>query len=157
GIVRLKDGVSASQALDELNAIEAAISATLDEKVELRGLIVPLQSQIAGKSRQGLLVLLAAVAAVLLIVCVNIANLLLARATGRGREFAIRRAIGANSAQLIRQLLVESVLLSTVGGALGLVLADWALRVILANAPVDLPRLNEISLDGRILGMTFVL
>ena len=153
GIVRLKEGISPKQALDELNAVEAAITATLDEKVELRGVLVPLQAQIGGRTRQGLLLLFGAGAAVLLIVCVNIANLLLARAAGRGREFAIRRAIGAGTSQLMRQILAESVLLSTAGGVLGLALAFWSLQVILASAPADLPRINEIMIDARVLAI----
>ena len=155
GIVRLKEGVSAKQALDELNAVEAAIAGAFDEKIELRGVLSPLQAQIAGRSRQGLLLLFAAGAAVLLIVCVNIANLLLARATGRGREFAIRRAIGAGAGQLMRQMLAESVLLSTAGGALGLALAYWSLHLILASAPLDLPQINEITIDARVLAIAF--
>ena len=157
GIARLKDGVSPSQALDQLNAIQAEIVSTFPEKVELRGVLVPLQAQITGRSRQGLLLLFAAVAAVLLIVCVNIANLMLARATGRGKEFAIRRALGADASHLMRQIVVESVLLSLAGGLLGVALAYWGLHLILANAPVDLPRLNEIRLDSRVLSMAFLL
>ena len=157
GIARLKDGVSSSQALDQLNAIQAEIVSTFPEKVELRGVLAPLQAQITGRSRQGLLLLFAAVAAVLLIVCVNVANLLLARATGRGKEFAIRRALGANAGHLIRQMLAESVLLSIAGGVLGVALAYWGIDAILANAPVDLPRLNEVRLDSRVLSIAFLL
>ena len=156
-IARLKPGVTVSQAGDELDAIQANIAHSLAEYIELRAAIAPLQEQITGRSRQGLLLLMLAVGMVLLIVCVNIANLLLARATGRGREFAVRAAIGASSARLLRQMLTESFLVAILGGALGLAIAAGALQLILANAPADLPRLNEIHLDGRVLGIGFAL
>ena len=156
-IARLKPGVTMSQALDELNAIQAAISRDLPGNIQLLARIEPLQEQITGRSRQGLLMLMSAVGAILLIVCVNIANLLLARATGRGREFAVRAAIGASTARLLRQMLTESFLISLLGGALGLVIASASLKLILANAPADLPRLSEIRLDGRVLGIAFAL
>jgi predicted permease len=156
-IARLKPGVPLSQASAELNAIQANIGASQEEHMELRAAIAPLQDQITGRSRQGLLLLMLAVGTVLLIVCVNIANLLLARATGRNREFAVRAAIGASSARLLRQMLTESFLVAILGGALGLAIAAGALQLILANAPADLPRLNEIHLDGRVLGIGFAL
>ena len=157
GIVRLKQGISPSQALDELNAVQAGIASSLPEHVELRAALVPLQEAIAGRSRDGLLLLLSAVGAVLLIVCVNIANLLLSRATGRRREFAIRTAIGASAVRLARQVITESLLIAMLGGALGVALAFGALGTILANAPADLPRLNEVRMNGRVLGMAFLL
>ena len=157
GIVRLKQGISPSQALDELNAVQAGIASSLPEHVELRAALVPLQEAIAGRSRDGLLLLLSAVGAVLLIVCVNIANLLLSRATGRRREFAIRTAIGASAVRLARQVITESLLIAMLGGALGVALAFGALGTILANAPADLPRLNEVRMNGRVLGVAFLL
>jgi predicted permease len=156
-LARLRPGVAISQALNELNAVQANISRDLPNHIELRAAISPLQDQITGRSRQGLLLLLAAVGAVLLIVCVNVANLLLARATGRTREFAVRAAIGASTSRLLRQMLTESFLVAILGGALGLAIAAGALRLILANAPVDLPRLNEVHLDGRVLAIAFAL
>ncbi len=153
-IARLAPGVSLSQALSELNVIQGNIAGRLSEKVELRAAVVPLQEQITGRARTGLQLMLAAVGAVLLIGCVNIANLLLARATTRRREMAIRSAIGASSARLARQMLVESLLLSGLGGLTGVMIAYAAIRVILASAPVDLPRLDEIHLDARVLLFT---
>ncbi len=153
-IARLGPGVSSSQALSELNVIQGIIAGRLSEKVELRAALVPLQQQITGRARTGLQLMLAAVGAVLLIGCVNIANLLLARATTRRREMAIRSAIGASSGRLARQMLVESLLLSGLGGLTGVMIAYAAIRVILASAPVDLPRLDEIHLDARVLLFT---
>jgi predicted permease len=156
-IARLKPGATLSQATAELNAIQANIARDLPDHIELRAAIAPLQEQITGRSREGLLLLMLAVGTVLLIVCVNIANLLLARATGRSREFAVRAAIGASSARLLRQMLTESFVVAILGGALGLAIAEGALRLILANAPADLPRLNEVRLDGPVLGIAFAL
>jgi len=153
-IARLGPGVSLAQALSELNVIQGNLAGRLSEKVELRAALVPLQQQITGRARTGLQLMLAAVSAVLLICCVNIANLLLARATTRRREMAIRSAIGASSGRLARQMLVESLLLSALGGLAGVMIAYAAIRVILASAPVDLPRLDEIHLDARVLLFT---
>jgi predicted permease len=152
-IVRMKKGVSASQALEELNAIQADIIRGFPEKIELRGKLSPLQQQLTGRSRKGLLLLLAAVGAVLLIVCVNIANLMLARATGRRREFAIRAAVGASTRRLLRQMLTESLVVAVLGGALGIAFAYAVLDVILTNAPLDVARLNEVHIDGRVLAV----
>jgi predicted permease len=150
-IVRLKRGVSASRALDELNALEADLIRTLPQKMELRAKMSPLQQQMTGRSRNGLVLLLSAVGAVLLIVCVNIANLMLARATGRRREFAIRAAVGASSRRLLRQMLTESLVVAAIGGALGIAIAYGTLHLILTNAPLDIARLNEVRIDGRVL------
>ncbi|HLY07047.1 MAG TPA: ABC transporter permease [Rhizomicrobium sp.] len=158
GIVRLTAGVSREQALAELNAVQdGIIKRFVKEPVELRAALVPLQAQITGRSREGLLVLLGAVGAVLLIVCVNIANLLLSRATGRQREFAIRAAVGASSRRLLAQVMTESFLIAVIGGGLGLLFANWALAAILANAPSDLPRINEMHLDARAIAVALSL
>ena len=153
-IARIAPGLSQAQALSALNVIQGNIAGRLSEKVELRAALVPLQEQITGRARNGLELILAAVGAVLLIGCVNIANLLLARTTARRRELAIRSAIGASSGRLMRQILVESLTLSSLGGIAGVLLAYAAIQVILASAPVDLPRLNEIHLDARVLLFT---
>src|SRR5262249_16163719 len=150
-IARLRHGVTRSQALHDLNMVQANFVKQVPFKVELYAALVPLQDQITGRSRTGLELLLAAVGAVLLIGCVNIANLLLARATGRGRELAIRSSLGATAGRLVRQMLVESLFLSFLGGVLGIALAYGAVRLIVSYAPVDLPRIDEVRLDARIL------
>jgi len=153
-IARLRPGVSLRRALDELNAVQARLASQAPEKIELLAAIVPLQDQITGRSRTGLELVLSAAGLVLLIGCVNIANLLLARATSRKRELAIRAALGAGARRLLSQILAESLLLAGIGGALGAAMAYAALRLILARAPVDLPRLDEVHLDIRVLLFT---
>ena len=143
-IVSLKPGVSLAHAAGELGAAQKTISDTVGEHIELLASMVPLQDQITGRSRTGLNLLLAAVGVVLLIGCVNIANLLLAQAAGRRREIAIRSAIGASGARLVRQMLVESLVLSAIGGAGGVLVSYSAVEAIRSWAPVDLPRLDEI-------------
>ncbi|MGC2253447.1 MAG: ABC transporter permease, partial [Candidatus Acidiferrales bacterium] len=150
-IGRLKPGVSLAQALAELNVAQAQIAKQANEHLDLRAELIPLASQILGPARQGLLFLLAAVGAVLLIVCVNLANLLLARVPRRMREAAIRTALGASRARLVRQMLTESLLLGISGGALGILLASFGVRAIISAAPPGIPRLAEVSLDGHVL------
>jgi predicted permease len=156
-IAALRAGVSVQQALADLDTIQARVAAAAPEKIELRTAMVPLQDQITGRSRAGLQVLLAAVAVVLLIGCVNIANLLLARSAGKARDLAVRTAIGASRARLLRQQLTESVLLSLAGGCLGGVVAYAAVGWLASHAPVDLPRLDELHVDTRILAFTCAL
>ncbi len=151
-IARLRPEATAARAQAELNGIQAGITARLPEKVELRAQMVPLQDQITGRARGGLNLMLAAVAAVLLIACVNIANLLLARTTGRRRELAVRTALGASTGRLVRQMLAESLLLAAAGGAIGMAVAYGGVRALVAYAPVELPRLDEIRPDARLLG-----
>jgi predicted permease len=117
----------------------------------------PLKQDMVKGLQVFLLVLLAAVGFVLLIACVNVANLMLARSTVRTREFAIRKAMGASQARLLRQLLTESLLLAFTGGAMGLVLAGWGTKVAIAQLPVTLPRAAEIGLDARVLLFTLVI
>ena len=156
-IARLKPGVSLSTAAADLNVIQAAIRRAVQTNEELGALITPLQEQITGHTRQSLMLLLAAVGAVLLIVCVNVANLLLARAAARRRELAIRAAIGAGLGRLVRQMLTESLLLAGIGGALGVVFARWALAAIVLSAPVEIPRLEQARMDPRVLAFALAL
>ncbi|HUA19360.1 MAG TPA: ABC transporter permease [Bryobacteraceae bacterium] len=150
-IARLRAGVSLGQARDELNAAQARLARQAPEKIEFQAALVPLHDQITSRSRSGLQLVLAAVGLVLLIGCVNIANLLLARTASRRRELAIRSALGAGKWRLVRQLLAESLLLGGIGGVLGVLLAYDALGAILAHAPANLPRLNEVHLDLPVL------
>src|SRR6266850_2243668 len=152
-IGRLKSGVSPGQAQTELRTLQQNLPLG---KVEYTVNVVPLHQQMVGKIRKLLLVLLATVAFVLLIACANIANLLLARATSREKEIAIRAALGAGRFRLIRQLLTESLVLSLAGGALGFLLAVWGSSLLVSLIPEDVPRIHEISVDGRILVFTLL-
>jgi predicted permease len=155
-IARLRQGVSLKRALAELDAAQARLASRVPEKVEFQAALVPLQDQITGRSRNGLQLLLWAAAAVLLIGCANIANLMLARVTSRKRELAIRSAMGAGVRRLSRQILAESLLLAGIGGALGLLIAYASLRLLLSRAPIDLPRLDEVHLDPPVLLFTII-
>ncbi len=155
-IGRLRPGVPAARALTELNLVQSNISSTLSENLDLRGSILPLQEEMVGQVRSGLLVLMAAVGAVLVVLCVNLANLSLARAAGRARDTAIRAALGASRGRLVRQMLGESLILALAGGALGIGVAYWGVRILLNAAPVNLPRLGEISVDGRVLSFALL-
>jgi len=150
-IGRLRTGVPEQHALAEMDVVQANIATRFPEKLHLRALMTPLQEEVTGAARKGLVILFAAVGAVMLIVCVNLANLSLARAAGRGRDLAIRAALGAGRAQLVRPILSESLLVGLAGGAAGGALAWAGLRAVLRYAPLDLPRLDEITLDARAL------
>ena len=157
GIGRLKPGISVEQAQADMDTVTRNLAeAYPDADKGIGAKLVPLKTQMVGRVRPILLVLLAAVGFVLLIACVNVANLLLARSTGRAREFAIRIAMGAGRGRLIRQMLTESVLLAVAGGALGLLMAHWGTRVALTALPAALPRAAEIGLDARVLVFTIV-
>ena len=148
-IARLRPGVTPARAQSEMNVVEAALTRHFTS--ELRANLTPLQERMVGESRRGLVLLMCAVGAVLLVLCVNLANLSLARAAGRVRDSAIRTALGASRWRLVRQSLVESTLLALTGGALGIALAWWGVRALVAAAPLDLPRLAEVTLDSHVL------
>ena len=148
---RLKPGISPARAQAELNVVQSAIDKQIPGDFDLHATLTPLVERMVGDVRQGLVLLMAAVGVVLLVLCVNLANLSLARAAGRARESAIRTALGASRARLVRQSLVESTVLALIGGALGVALAYAGVRALLAAAPVDLPRLDEVTLDARVL------
>jgi putative ABC transport system permease protein len=150
-IGRLRTGVDRQAAETELTGICAQLSRQSGQKVDLRAVVTPFQEAVVGKARLGLLVLMGAVGAVLLIICVNLASLLLVRAEGRAVDSAIRLALGASRFQLLRQSLIETLLMALLGGTLGLPLAASVLRFLLQVAPPDIPRLDEVRLDGGVL------
>jgi predicted permease len=156
-IGRLAPGVTPKQALAELNVVQAQIAKQANEGVDLLAKITPLEEEIVGSARRGLLFLLLAVGAVLLIACVNLANLLLARVPGRMREAAIRTALGATRAQLARRMLVESLLLGLAGGVLGVLLAWFGVHWLVQAAPPGIPRINEVTIDARVLAFAAAL
>jgi predicted permease len=157
-IGRLKPGVTLAQAKADMDGISENLAAAYPEADKDIGLnLVSMKQDIVGNVQPFLIVLLAAVGFLLLIACANVANLLLARSMGRSREFAIRAALGAKQSRVIRQLLTESVLLAGLGGALGLLLAFWGTKAVLATLPGALPRANEVSLDSHVLFFTMAL
>ena len=152
---RLKPGVTFEQAKADMDALGRHLAEQYPEVDKDTGIaLVPLKQAVVGDIRPTLLVLMAAVGFVLLIACVNVANLSLARSTGRTHEFAIRLALGAGRVRVIRQLLTESLLLAMAGGGLGLLLASWGLQGALKAVPQALPRAEEVHLDGRVLLFT---
>lgn len=152
GIGRLKPGVSIEQAQADLNRVMRGLAETYPDSNRGQGAtIAPLSTLVIGESGPVLWMLLGAVGFVLLIACVNVSNLLLARSTGRTREFAVRTALGANKWRLFRQSLIESMLPALVGGALGLILAAWGTRAALALFPSTVPRALDVGVDFRVM------
>ena len=154
-IGRLKPGVSLAQAQADLDAIMQGLAKDHpDQATGYRAVIAPLQEDVVRQVRRSLLVLLGAVALVLLIACVNVANLLLVRVLGQQRELAIRRALGASRARIVAEITTRAVALSLLGGAAGLVCGVWTRDLLVAFAPAAIPRLHGLTIDGRVLLFT---
>lgn len=154
---RLRPGVTMAQAQSDIAGVARRLEHDYpDTNSGLGSNVISLHTQIVGNVKTLLAILFSAVALVLLIACTNVASLLWARATQRDREFAIRRAVGASRWRLIRQLLTESIALSLAGGLAGLGLSVWAVNLFIKLSPGDIPRLNEASVDLRLLGFTFL-
>jgi putative ABC transport system permease protein len=160
GVGRLRDGLTVQQASGDISAIARRIHEASNEKGDYLlkdAIVVPLQESITGTARPALLVLLGAVGFLLLVACANVANLLLAQATVKERELAIRSALGAARGRLIRQFLTEAFLLSLIGGGFGVLGAFWGVAGLVALAPENLPRLESVSISVPVLVFAFLL
>jgi predicted permease len=157
-VARLKPGMTLDQAGSDMALVQQHIAEAYPDAAKGVGIIVvPLKQDIVGNTGRTLMLFFVAVGFVLLIACANVATLMLARSAARGREFAIRSALGADRARLIRQLLVESVLLGLMGGALGLAVAAWGTSAGLAAVPGGLPRSSGVGIDPRVLVFTLAI
>lgn len=155
-IVLAKPHRSPAAVREQLDQVSARHAVALRDDTPSRSLVEPLKDRVIGAAGRPLLLLLFAVGALLLIMCVNLASLLLARAAARRREWAVRVALGAARTRLVRQSMSEAVLLACAGGALGAALSVAGLKILVAIAPADLPRLDQVVLDGRVLGVSFL-
>ena len=154
-IVRLRGGVTAAQAQQEMDALAARLEAAYPQtNREMRFVLVPLKESLTGAVRTPLMILLGTVLLVLLVACVNVANLLIAHGAARRPELMVRAALGASRMRLARQLIVESLLLSVTGGALGLTVAWWITQAVIGLAPAGVPRIDQIGLDPQTLAFT---
>jgi predicted permease len=154
-IARMKPGVALTQAQVEMNTITARLAQQYpDSNADWGVTLLPLHERITGDVSLALWLLMGVVGFLLLIACVNVANLMLARSATRGQEIAIRRALGADRWRLVRQFLTESVLLSLVGGTLGLLLATWGITLLTSLSPGNIPRLDEVRLNWPVLAFT---
>jgi putative ABC transport system permease protein len=156
-IGRVRQGVPFEKAISELNLVQSAIASSAGAGTELKAMMQPLRDSIVGNVRRGLLLLFAAVGVVLLVACVNLANLLLERASWRIGESSVRRALGASRSRLLRQTLTESILLAIIGGAFGVVIAYIGLHLLISSAPLNVPRLDEVRLDSTVLTFAVVI
>jgi predicted permease len=150
-IARLATGATLAQGTAEVSAIAQRIAQDNPKNAPRTAWVQTMQAMVVRDVSAPLLVLLGATALVLLIACANIANLLLARGLAREQEIAIRIALGAGRGRIVRQLLVESILITTLGGALGLLLGAWAVKALTLFSPENIPRLHEVTLDGRVV------
>jgi len=149
-VARREHGTTVAAAQSEMRAIAQRLATTYEFNKNTTVDVVPLREELTGQVQQSIVVLYAAVAVLLFIACFNVASLLLARAASRRRELAIRTSLGAGRLAIVRQLLVESSLLAIVGGALGVALAGWSIRALLAFAPPDLLRVSNLTIDRRV-------
>jgi predicted permease len=155
-VARLKPGITLQQAHAEMDVLQGTVAEIARRETRapaaLRAWVTPLEETIVQPVRRGLLLLLGAIGALLLIACANLANLTMTRTIGRMRDTAVRGALGASRWRLVRAVIVDQVVLATAGGALGVALAAVALRIFVTTAPVSLPRVQEVVIDGRVVG-----